>query len=140
MAEKSTGAEALLAGMADEMAALVRTHFDALKDTPVVADTTSVEKMMKVVTAVGRAALIVRAVKAAEDKLAEDRAGRLNKLEQMKMDEFTPDELERRAAELRHRADRLLAILESKWAGRRLANGAAGEHGVVGEPDELRAA
>ena len=140
MAEKSTGAEALLAGMADEMAALVRTHFDALKETPVVADTAAVEKMMKVVTAVGRATLTVRAVKAAEDKLAEDRAGRLNKLEQMKMDEFTPDELEQRAAELRARADRLLAILESKWAGRRLANGAAGEHGVVGEPDELRAA
>ena len=39
MAEKSTGAEALLAGMADEMAALVRAHFDALKETPVVADT-----------------------------------------------------------------------------------------------------
>ncbi|HEX5776295.1 MAG TPA: hypothetical protein VFX95_06410, partial [Caulobacteraceae bacterium] len=88
--------------------------FDALKETPVVADTTAVEKMMKVVTAVGRATLTVRAVKAAEDKLAEDKAGRLNKLEQMKMDEFTPDELEQRAAELRARADRILALIEAK--------------------------
>ena len=45
---------------------------------------------------------------------AEDRAGRLNKLEQMKMDEFTPDELEQRAAELRARADRILALIEAK--------------------------
>jgi uncharacterized phage protein (TIGR02216 family) len=62
MAEKSTGAEALLAGMADEMAALVRAHFDALKEPPVVADTAAVEKMMKVITAVGRANLSIRAV------------------------------------------------------------------------------
>ena len=140
MAEKSTGAEALLAGMADEMAALVRAHFDALKETPVVADTAAVEKMMKVITAVGRANLMVRAAKAAEDKLAADKAQRLTQLEQMDMNDITPDELERRAAELRARADRIVALLEAKWAGRRLANGAAGEHGVVGGPDELRAA
>ena len=139
MAEKSTGAEALLEGMADEMAALVRDHFDALKDTPVVADTAAVEKMMKVVTAVGRATLTVRAVKAAEDKLAEDKAGRLNKLEQMDMNDITPDELEQRADELRARIDRILATLELKRRAQ-VARRDAGGVGPVDTDGALRAA
>ena len=141
MAEKRDGAEALLAGIADEMAALVRAHFDALKETPVAADPVAVEKMMKVITAVGRATLTVGAVKAAEDKVAEEKAGRVRQLEQMDMNDITPDELERRAAELRARADRILALIETKCGGTGVLVGQpAGELRDLGREPPLRAA
>jgi len=114
MAQETNDVAALLDGMAAELAVLIRTHFDALKETPVVADPAAIEKVMKVATAIGRANLMIRAVAAAEDKLAADKAQRLTQMETMKMDEFTPDELEQRAADLRARADRILALIEAK--------------------------
>lgn len=128
MAEKSEGAEALLTGMADEMAALVRTHFDALKDTAVVAEAAAVDKVLKAVITVGRANLIVRAVLAAEDKRT---AARTAKLDQMDMNDITPDELELRAADLRARADRILALIEAKHYRRPVEGGVDGEHRVL---------
>lgn len=117
MAEKSTGAEALLQGMADEMAAIVRTHFEALKEAPVVAEAAAVDKVLKALITLGRANLMVRAVKAAEDKQAAEKQRRVAQLEQTDMNDITPDELERRAAELRARADRILALIETKFGG-----------------------
>lgn len=117
MAEESNGAEALLDGMADELAGIVRTHVDALKSAPAVAEPAAVERIMKVVVAIGRANLMVRAVKAGEDKRAADKHRKLTQLEQMDMNDITPDELERRAAELRARADRILALIENKYGG-----------------------
>jgi hypothetical protein len=114
MTTESKDAAALLEGMGDELAVFVRAHFDALKETPVVADPAAVERVMKVVVAVGRANLMVRAVKAAEDKLSADKAKRLLNPEQMKMNDITPEDLERRAAELRARADSIVALVEAK--------------------------
>jgi hypothetical protein len=114
MNTKTAGAEALLEGFADEAAAILRAQLDALKDAPVVSDPAAVDRTAKAVTALCRANLSIRAVKAAEDKLEADKAQRLNNLEQMKMDEFTPDELELRAVELRARADRIMALIEAK--------------------------
>ena len=139
MAEKSTGAEALLQGIADEMAALVRTHFDALKETPVVAEAGAVDKVLKALITVGRANLMVRAVKAAEDKLAAERQQRLTKLEQTKMDDITADELEQRADELRARIDRIMATLELKQRRAAMARHNAGGAGPV-EPERPRRA
>ena len=141
MAEKSTGAEALLEGFSDEVAAIIRAQLDALKETPVVSDPAVIDRTLKAAITLCRANLSVRAVKAAEDKLAADKAQRLNKLEQMDMNDITPDGLERRAADLRARADRILALLEAK-GGRTavLADQLAGEPRELGGEPERRAA
>jgi len=139
MATESKDAAARLEGMGDELAAFVRIHFDALKETPVVADPAAVERVMKVVVAVGRANLMVRAVKAAEDKLAADKAQRLTQMETMKMDDITPDELEQRADELRARIDRIMATLETKQRRAEMARHDAGGAGSL-EPERPRRA
>jgi hypothetical protein len=141
MTTESKDAAALLDRMGDELAAFVRIHFDALKDTPVVADPAAVERVMKVVVAVGRANLMVRAVKAAEDKLEADKQQRLLNPEQMKMNDITPEDLERRAAELRARADSIVALVEAKCGPSRVLERQSAERvGAVDGGGSQRAA
>lgn len=139
MAEKSTGAEALLEGFADEVAAVVRAQLEALKEAPVVSDPVAIDRTVKAAISLCRANLSIRAVIAAEDKLAADKAQRLNNLEQIKMDDITPDELEQRADELRARIDRIMATLEAKQRRAAMARHDAGGAGPV-EPERSRRA
>lgn len=139
MAEKSNGAEALLEGFADEVAAILRAQLDALKEAPVVSDPAVIERNAKAAITLCRANLSIRAVKAAEDKLAADKAQRLNNLEQIKMDDITADELEQRADELRDRIDRIMATLETKQRRAAMARHDAGGAGPV-EPERPRRA
>lgn len=114
MAQETNDTAVLLEGMADEVAAIIRSQLDALKDAPVVSDPAAIDRTLKAAITLCRANLSVRAVKAAEDKLAADKAQRLTQMETMKMDDITPDELEQRADELRARIDRIMATLETK--------------------------
>ena len=143
MAEKSNAVAAALDGMASDMAAELRRHFDGLKNGPVVSEAAAVDRMAKAIAALGRANLIVRAVAAAEDKHEEDqRARRTSKMEQLEMDEISPDELEQRADELRARFDRIMANLETKRASliAPVAGSDAGPPGRLGGERTRRAA
>lgn len=115
MAEKSNEVAAILDGMAAEMAHELRRHFGGLKETAVASDAAAVDKVSRAMAAIGKANLIIRAVAAAEDKQEEERqVRRSSRMDQMEMDDITPAELEQRAAELRARYDRILALIEAK--------------------------
>lgn len=140
MAQETNDVAALLEGMADEVAAIIRSQLDALKDAPVVSDPAAIDRTLKAAITLCRANLSVRAVKAAEDKLAADKAQRLTQMETMKMDDITPDELEQRADELRARIDRIMATLETKQRRAAMDRHDAGRAGPVDAGQPRRAA
>lgn len=111
---------AALAALASVLEQVNAKQAAALAAAPVNPDPAAVERVSKAAVALGRAGLTAYEMRKVEDAAAkaasEAKARRDARMDEASMDDFTPDELEQRAAELRARADRILATFERKYA------------------------
>lgn len=151
MAKKVGGAEALLKGMAAEMAMRLRATWDQHSKSPQPDSPTGTEREAKALIALARASQVLHALEAveaqAEDSRRERRARQVAANEEMDMDESDPADLERRALELTARLNRIVALLERKQPDLRVWREEGGldrrplsGHGGLGDGGEHRAA